>query len=306
MGHSYASSYGGHLSLWFPAKQQQLSRPNGVAAKLDSKSEYNRHAKYLSESGYQEKDLCSPMSIGQSNFEAAPCVKNSFHEQNVLFQSGFLETCKKKADLPYGGTDYLGHQVQVEHHNQSLDSASYPFGESYFGKIATVYDPNPVVYPQVMGIASARAVLPLECTESMVPIYVNAKQYHAILRRRKIRARLEAQNKITKSRKPYLHESRHLHALKRARGSGGRFLNTKSEEKSKPPAQASCKKPGHLGPQQHSENNSSWGASTPSGSSDVSCIFNNSDDIFPPPDLGISIDSLTGPAERYMRIGTRA
>ncbi|XP_024017196.1 nuclear transcription factor Y subunit A-7 isoform X3 [Morus notabilis] len=110
-------------------------------------------------------------------------------------------------------------QVGCSH---SMAGVPYPYVDPYFGGLLTSYGPQALM----VGIAPARVPLPLDLADDG-PIYVNAKQYHGILRRRQSRAKQEAQNKLIKHRKPYLHESRHLHALNRVRGSGGRFLSKK-------------------------------------------------------------------------------
>ncbi|PKI45787.1 hypothetical protein CRG98_033794 [Punica granatum] len=122
-------------------------------------------------------------------------------------------------------------------HTYQMVHVSYPPTDPYLAGLVNAYGPQAIIQPQMgsqaVGMPPTRVPLPLNVPDDG-PIYVNAKQYNGIMRRRQSRAKLEAQNKLVKSRKPYLHESRHLHALNRVRGSGGRFLSTKKLQQANP------------------------------------------------------------------------
>mmetsp|Transcript_13894 Transcript_13894/g.30058 ORF Transcript_13894/g.30058 Transcript_13894/m.30058 type:complete len:152 (-) Transcript_13894:1004-1459(-) len=68
------------------------------------------------------------------------------------------------------------------------------------------------------------------------PIFVNARQYSRILKRREARKKIGTadltQSGVSKDarRQAYQHESRHKHAMRRQRGAGGRFLSKAEKE----------------------------------------------------------------------------
>ncbi|CAH8252645.1 unnamed protein product [Arabidopsis lyrata] len=187
---------------------------------------------------FQDQDSSSTLSTAQSSTHVAtsgdddPSRHISFSAHSDIFK-GFEETQRKQfANHIKSGSSTAG--IADIHFSPSKANFSFHYADPHFGGVmpaaylqqATIWNPQMV----------SRVPLPFHLIENE-PVFVNAKQFHAIMRRRQQRAKLEAQNKLIRARKPYLHESRHVHALKRPRGSGGRFLNTKKLQESTDPKQ---------------------------------------------------------------------
>lgn len=146
---------------------------------------------------------------GTVGFSIFPASKDLIKEQKI--QQHLMPFCLQSS-LPENPNCF------EQGVGQSLVCPSSSYVDQFYGLYAT-YGTQ---------ATNGRMLLPMDMTTEG-PIYVNAKQFHAILRRRKARAKAQKENKLIKARKPYLHESRHLHAMRRMRGCGGRFLNTKME-----------------------------------------------------------------------------
>ncbi|XWS56262.1 hypothetical protein CRYUN_Cryun09bG0070800 [Craigia yunnanensis] len=95
--------------------------------------------------------------------------------------------------------EYVVPPTHLELAGHSIACLSYPYADPYFGGVVPPYVAQSLVHSHCLGGHPARMALPLEMEEE--PVYVNAKQYHGILRRRQSRAKAELERKLIKVRK---------------------------------------------------------------------------------------------------------
>ncbi|KAL4292398.1 hypothetical protein AHAS_Ahas18G0024100 [Arachis hypogaea] len=161
---------------------------------------------------FQEQDSSSTLSTNQSGQISIQHSNSSACSSSL--SRNMEKTAGNQISSSMGILDFSFPPSELDRGQSTAPIAFHCAYPCYGGILAAAYGQH----SKVIGSEAVRIPLPLDLREE--PIYVNSKQYHAILRRRQYRAKLEAHNKLIRDRK-------------RARGAGGRFLNTKNLDQSK-------------------------------------------------------------------------
>lgn len=237
---SYATSGAGNSSITSPTNHtihQHHSQPSPVLGSQQGPQSQGHsnsatttttsNAMYQSQYGMAQQGI-QPVPYGIPGIQAAAMAATaaasgsnySYMHQDPNIQQGSPRMgANAKKDGRQSPRMNSNISQMPDRRMSQVTSPGLPSAPSMLGHGAgrsNVAPPN-IANPQSPEMASSAA------EES--PLYVNAKQFHRILKRRVARQRLEEQLRLTsKGRKPYLHESRHNHAMRRPRGPGGRFL----------------------------------------------------------------------------------
>lgn len=291
-------------SWWNPQGQQSFQPPSKSLSLKVGSHETCEEDNHGGETGHhpQDPDSSSTQSqstTDQSHHEVSAVEYNCSHDQYFSSDSAQARSYSKHVEgqvkpvMVFSNPSFGIDRSQAEM-NSSMGHIPFAYGDPYVNGLYTAYGPQ--VTPEVIGLPPIRVPLPIELADEG-PIYVNAKQYNGIMRRRQMRAKLEAQNKLLKSRKPYLHESRHRHAVNRVRGTGGRFLS-KSEQSN----------PAHpfnhnLGFSPVNEAETGKGEASKDSSSTIICVDNNNDSSYQHPNLMYISSNMGGGKGGFMYEG---